>query len=176
MSCRDGRFQLHACSDIPMSRRRAKRIPASFSPGASSHWRAWAYGLRPASPHSMCRSKPACAPLATDCRRIWMCRCQSSSKLFSGIFAPQKSTDAPIPNAKPFWRPCCGRLIDIYYPRARFTLRQMAGWPLAFATLAEAGGKSGLHGNTVPDNVRRRRLQGKRNRKQTAVGFRSGQG
>ncbi len=30
------------------------------------------------------------------------------------------------------------------------------------------GGKSGLHGNTAPDNVRRGRPQGKRHRKQTA--------
>jgi hypothetical protein len=42
----------------------------------------------------------------------------------------------------------------------------MAGWPPGY----QPGGKSGLHGNTVPDNVRRRRLQGKRNRKQTADG------
>ena len=33
---------------------------------------------------------------------------------------------------------------------------------------ASGGGKSGLHGSTAPDNVRRRRLQGKCHRKQTA--------
>ena len=33
------------------------------------------------------------------------------------------------------------------------------------------GGKSGLHGDTVPDNARRGRPQGKRHRKQTACGF-----
>jgi N-acetylmuramoyl-L-alanine amidase len=29
---------------------------------------------------------------------------------FNGIFARQKSTDAPTPNAKPFWPLCCARL------------------------------------------------------------------
>jgi NAD(P)-dependent dehydrogenase (short-subunit alcohol dehydrogenase family) len=33
---------------------------------------------------------------------------------------------------------------------------------------AAGGGKSGLHGDAVPDNVRRRRPQGKCHRKQTA--------
>ena len=35
---------------------------------------------------------------------------------------------------------------------------------------ARDGGKSGLHGETAPDNVRRGRPQGKRHRKQTAFG------
>ena len=47
-----------------------------------------------------------------------------------------------------------------------FPLRQMAGWLLAASQAA--GGKSGLHGDTVPDNVRRGRPQGKRHREQTA--------
>jgi len=33
-----------------------------------------------------------------------------------------------------------------------------------------SGGKSGLHGDTVPDNFRRGQPQGKRHRKQTAAG------
>ena len=33
---------------------------------------------------------------------------------------------------------------------------------------AESRGKSGLQGEMVPDNVRPRQLEGKRNRKQTA--------
>jgi hypothetical protein len=41
--------------------------------------------------------------------------------------------------------------------------------------LAKVGGKSGLHGTTVPDNVRRARerslAQGKCHRKQVAPGF-----
>ena len=37
------------------------------------------------------------------------------------------------------------------------------------AAALTAGGKSGLHGDTVPDNVRRGRPQGKRHRKQTAA-------
>ena len=43
--------------------------------------------------------------------------------------------------------------------------RQSAGRPLR---LQGRGGKSGLHGSTVPDNVRRGRPQGKCHRKQTA--------
>ena len=46
---------------------------------------------------------------------------------------------------------------------------QTVGWPLApWLSGQGAGGKSGLHGNTVPGNARRGRPQGKCNRKQTA--------
>ncbi len=46
----------------------------------------------------------------------------------------------------------------------------MAGWsPSVLSVRGEAGGgKSGLHGNTVPGNARRGRPQGKCHRKQTA--------
>src|SRR6185437_4076782 len=45
--------------------------------------------------------------------------------------------------------------------------RQMAGWPRSLAQ-SRFRGKSGLHGNTVTDNIRRGKPQGKCNRKQTA--------
>ena len=49
------------------------------------------------------------------------------------------------------------------------TACQLAGQPRsAKGRKAAGGGKSGLHGNTVPDNVRRGRPQGKCHRKQTA--------
>ena len=46
----------------------------------------------------------------------------------------------------------------------------MSAGRAAASDLAVRGGKSGLHGNTVPDNVRRGRPQGQRHRKQTAPG------
>ena len=50
---------------------------------------------------------------------------------------------------------------------------RMAAFGAGFA--GAGGGKSGLHENTVPDNVRRGRPQGKCHRKQTAA-FRGGKG
>ena len=56
------------------------------------------------------------------------------------------------------------RLTSAQYGR-HLTACQTAGRPLP----SQGGrGKSGLHGNTVPDNVRRGRPQGKCHRKQTA--------
>ena len=53
---------------------------------------------------------------------------------------------------------------------------QTVGWPLAAGVCAPAGGgKSGLHGGTVPGNARRGRPQGKCHRKHTA-GAREGAG
>jgi hypothetical protein len=46
----------------------------------------------------------------------------------------------------------------------------MSAGRAAASDLAVRGGKSGLHGNTVPDNVRRGQPQGQRHRKQTAPG------
>ena len=46
--------------------------------------------------------------------------------------------------------------------------RQLAGRPLRQGSKGRRGGKSGLHGNTVPGNARRGRPQGKCHRKQTA--------
>src|ERR1043166_3053183 len=50
----------------------------------------------------------------------------------------------------------------------RSLARQSAGRPLRQAPKGRRGGKSGLHGHTVPDNVRRGGPQGKCHRKQTA--------
>ena len=44
------------------------------------------------------------------------------------------------------------------------------------AAVLAHGGKSGLHGDTAPDNVRRGQPQGQRHRKQTARDLRIGQG
>ena len=46
---------------------------------------------------------------------------------------------------------------------------QPAGRPLPQASKDRGGGKSGLQGETVPGNARRRRLQGQCHRKQTAL-------
>ena len=48
----------------------------------------------------------------------------------------------------------------------------MAGWLLLAIGKPARGGKSGLHGNTVPGNARRGRPQGKCHRKQTAGALR----
>ncbi len=45
---------------------------------------------------------------------------------------------------------------------------QTVGWPPSARDGVAGGGKSGLHGNTVPGNARRGRPQGKCHRKQTA--------
>ena len=55
--------------------------------------------------------------------------------------------------------------LDTLPAGTQISLCQTAGWPLS--TLVE-GGKSGLHGGTVPGNARRGRPQGKCHRKYTA--------
>ena len=55
-------------------------------------------------------------------------------------------------------------------PRSSPSLKgQSAGRPLGPTPKGGPGGKSGLHGHTVPDNVRRAQAQGKCHREQTAV-------
>jgi hypothetical protein len=51
---------------------------------------------------------------------------------------------------------------------------QSAGRPLRQGSKGRRGGKSGLHGRTVPDNVRRGRPQGKCHRNETACPPRGG--
>jgi len=45
-------------------------------------------------------------------------------------------------------------VVDLLPVKAYLLIRQMAGWPLLQPSGRE-GGKSGLHGRTVPGNARR---------------------
>jgi len=46
-------------------------------------------------------------------------------------------------------------LLDVFYPIGHMRLCQLAGQPLASYPKGEVRGKSGLHGNTAPYNLRR---------------------
>ena len=110
-------------------------------------------------------SLPAAFP-ARACRR---CADLSTLNTLAGARAPNRAArtmaarvracDASLPplpldggGGRP--HPCC---------------RQSAGRPLRRSPKGGRGGKSGLHGQTVPDNVRRVRAQGQCHREQTAA-------
>ena len=82
--------------------------------------------------------------------------------------APQShdSSNASMNKQGHWFRPSRGKFLFLLdRPRLHplCVLRQSAGRPPS-----QDGGKSGLHADTAPDNVRRGRPQGKRHRKQTA--------
>ncbi len=121
------------------------------------------------------RYPPPLLPLPTRCgpRRRWhgsailarrrACRCSPCCGPSSAAGGRPAAMACSIP---PPWVSCSPssacRTVRRWLPRRRL---QAAGWPLP---PRGGGGKSGLHGNTVPGNARRGRPQGKCHREQTA--------
>ena len=68
----------------------------------------------------------------------------------------------PISVDQTFCQPNRRRDLDLSHLRPHPSWRQSAGRPLRQAPKGGRGGKSGLHGRTVPDNVRRGRFPRKR--------------
>ena len=187
ISSRATRFRPSACSPIPTWRRCARKIRASCFPWQRLH----AGGDRPLGAAGADRAMGRCSSGATAARRSPRSRRDSAHYGYglarNGQFDDETEAvvarlPAPFParagrrrrrplddrDARPAdRRASCAGLTG----RARQCLsppRQLAGRPLRQGSKGRRGGKSGLHGNTVPGNARRGRPQGKCHRKQTA--------
>ena len=73
----------------------------------------------------------------------------------AGYWRYSDNSAEPIGFDQTFLSATCAQTLDLSHPRPHPSWRQSAGRPLRQGPKGRRGGKSGLHGRTVPDNVRR---------------------
>ena len=165
----------------PTARRSSPTTPAPRSPTCRRSLAEYGYGIDisgryddadQGSHHRLPAPFPAGAGRRHRRCRDACRRCASCSWRASAIAKPAATAEPPV-EAKTEAAPKGLRPSPLTSARSDdarpIPSRQSAGRPLRQSPKGGRGGKSGLHGQTVPDNVRRGRPQGKCHREQTAA-------